>query len=138
MVKRASSRKRERTDSISSTKSSLTYATSPEVSPTGQDAIGGAGKQVGGRLPENFTLGDIWRLDGQDGSRGVSRGRRWIPPPVRVRSTAVLGTINSSIGGKNRTRLQTCRQWKLPMLILDLVSTLGWNTLSIPSSQFGE
>jgi len=60
VVKPANSRKRQKGDSISSTKSSLTYATPREVSPIEPDAIAGAGGQVSGGLSENFTAGDIW------------------------------------------------------------------------------
>jgi len=57
--------------------------------------------------------------------------------PIWARSANVLGIINSTLSGKNKTRPQTCRQWKSPMLILDLVSTLEWDTLPIHSSQSG-
>jgi len=137
-VKRANSRKRERSDSISSTKSVLTYATPPEVPLIESDAAGDARKQVGGSHPENFAAGDMWQLGGQDGSRHVSRDGRSIPPPGRVRSANVLATIDSNISGKNRTRPQKCGQWKPPMLILDLAITPERDTLPIHSSQSRE
>jgi len=59
------------------------------------------------------------------------------PTPIGVRIANVLGIINSCISGKHRTRSQTCRQWKPPMLILDLVSTIEWDTLPIHSSDLG-
>ena len=54
------SRKRERSDSISCTKSILTYAKPPEVSPTEPDATRDAGNQAGGSLRENFAACDMW------------------------------------------------------------------------------
>ena len=137
VVKRANSRKRERSDSISSTKSVLTYAPPPEVSPTEPDATGDAGKQAGGSLTENFAACDMWRLDGRDGSRHFSRDGRSIPPSGRVRSANVLGMIDSNISGRNRTRPQKCGQWKPPMLILDLAITPERDTLPMHSSQSG-
>jgi len=136
VVKRANSGKRERSDS----KSVLTYATPLEVSSTKLDATGDAGKQVGGSLPENFAAGDMWRLDGQDGLRYVSRGGRSIPPPSRARSANFLGIFDSNISGKNRTRSQTCGQWKPPMLIPDLATTPERVTQPLPihNSQSGE
>jgi len=44
VVKRANSRKRERSDSISSIKSNLTHVTPPKVSPTEPDASGNVGE----------------------------------------------------------------------------------------------
>ena len=55
MAKRDDSRKRERSDNISSTKSVLTYATPPEVSTTELDATSDVGKQASRSLPGNFT-----------------------------------------------------------------------------------
>lgn len=55
-VKRANSRKRERSDS---TKSVLAYATPPDVSSTEPDATGDTGKQVDGSLAENSATGDM-------------------------------------------------------------------------------
>ena len=63
MVKCANSRKRQSSDSISSTKFFLPYATPPEVSPTEPDATGDAGKRVSGSLPENVAAGDLWRQE---------------------------------------------------------------------------
>jgi len=104
MFKRANSRKRERSNSISSTKSNPAYATPPKVSHT--DATGNAGKMVGGILPMNFAAGYMWPLDGHDGLGCVSCGRMSIPPPFRVRSANVLGITESNINVTNRTSLK--------------------------------
>ena len=61
-VKRANSRKREKRDSISSTKPVLTYTTPPEVSHTEPDTTS-EGNQAAGSLPGNFAADDMWRLD---------------------------------------------------------------------------
>jgi len=45
----------------------------------------------------------MWRPDGHDGSRSVSRNRRSIPPPVRVCSANVPG---SGMGFGSRLRLR--------------------------------
>ena len=107
VAKRANSGKRGRSDSISSTKSVLTYATPPEVSSTKLDATGDAGKQVGGSLPGNFAAGDMWRLDGRDRLGFVSRDGRSIPPPSRARSANSLGIFDSDIGGRIKIGLKS-------------------------------
>ena len=140
VVKRANSGKREGSDSISSTKSVLTYATPLEVSSTKLDATGDAGKQVGGSLPGNFVAGDMWRLDGRDQLRYVSRDGRSIPPLSCARGANSLGIFDSDIGGKNRYRSQKCGRWGPPMLILDLAITPERVTQPLPihNSQSGE
>ncbi|PUU82894.1 hypothetical protein B9Z19DRAFT_1119997 [Tuber borchii] len=87
-----------RSNSISPKKSFFTYATPPEVSPTEPDATGDAGKQVGGSLPENFAASDMWRLDGQDGSRGLSCDRRSIPFLARGNASSGAGYAEQSHG----------------------------------------
>ena len=137
-VKRASSRKSERSDSMSSTKSALIYTTPPEVSPIKPDATGDTGKQAGGSLPKNFPAGDMWQLDGQNGSRHVSRDERSIALSGRVRSANVLEIVDGNIGEKHRSKPQKRGQWKPPMLILDLAITPERDTLPIYSSQSGQ
>ena len=77
----------------------------------------------------------MWRLDRQDGSRHIARDGRSIPPSGRVGTANVLGIIDSTIGGKNRTRLQKSRQWKPPILILDLAITPERDTFPIQSRE---
>ncbi|RPA90155.1 hypothetical protein L873DRAFT_1795647 [Choiromyces venosus 120613-1] len=134
-IKRANSRKRERSDSISSTKSILTYSTPPEVSPLESDATVGAEKHLGGSLPRNFAASGMWQLDGPDGSRHFSRDGRSTVPRGHVRNTSVLGIFEGNIGGKNRTRGQKCGKWRPPTLTVDLVVTPERDTLPIYSGQ---
>jgi len=58
-VRPANSRKRDRSDIISSAESNHAYDTQPEMSPTEPDSIGDAGKQVCAILSENFTTADM-------------------------------------------------------------------------------
>lgn len=123
---------------MSSTKSALIYTTPPEVSPIKPDATGDTGKQAGGSLPKNFPAGDMWQLDGQNGSRHVSRDERSIALSGRVRSANVLEIVDGNIGEKHRSKPQKRGQWKPPMLILDLAITPERDTLPIYSSQSGQ
>ena len=137
-VKRANSRKSERSDSMSSTKSALIYTTPPEVSPIKPDATVDMGKQTGGSLPKNFPTGDMWQLDDQNESRHVSRDEKSIALSGRVCSANVLEIVDGNIGGKHRFQPQKRGQWKPPMLILDLAITPERDTLPIYSSQSGQ
>jgi len=137
-IKRANSRKSERSDSMSSTKSALIYTTPPEVSPIKPDAAGDTGNQVDGGLPKNFAAGDMWQLGGKNGSRHISCDERSVTPPGRVRSASVLETLDGNMGGKHRSKPQKRGQWRPPMLILDLAITPERDTLPIYSSQSGQ
>ena len=136
-VKHGNSKKRESGPAISSIKSALTYATLLESSLAELGTTGEAGKQVGRSLPENFVVIYMWQLDSQNRSRGFSRHRISIQPPVHIRKTNALGIIIGNICGKNRTNSQRCRQWKLP-IILDLAIIGERDTLLIRNCQSGE
>ena len=82
VFKGGNSIKREKTDSISSTTSDPTYALQPEVSSSELDATSDSEKQITGTLQNNFAAGDMWRLNCQDRSEGVSWERKNIPSSV--------------------------------------------------------
>ncbi|CUS14992.1 unnamed protein product [Tuber aestivum] len=138
VVKRVNSRKRERSDSISSTKSVLTYATPPEAPPTEPDAASDVGKRAGGNPPGNIGASGTRQLDGLDRPGHPSHNRRSTPPRGAVHDTSVLAVIDGNLGGKNRTRSRKCGQWKPPMLVIDLVVTPERDALPIHRSQSRE
>jgi len=82
VVKCANSKKRERSNSIPSTKSVLAQAMLPEVSPTEPDATDDAGKQVGESLAENLQMaicGD-WMARMDQDAFPAPRGSSQAPP----------------------------------------------------------
>jgi len=80
----------------------------------------------------------MWGMDGQDGPRHNSGNGRNIPPPGHVCNSNFLGIIDNNISGRDRTGPQKCREWKPPMLILDLTNTPERDTLPIHSCQCGK
>ncbi|CAZ83056.1 unnamed protein product [Tuber melanosporum] len=138
LVKRADSRKSDRSNSISSTKSVLTFATPPEVSPIEPDTTGDVEKRVGGSLPGNTAPGSMRKLGGPDGSGHSSHDGRSILPGGGVRNASVLAILDGKIGGGDGTRPQKCGQWKPPMLVVDLAVTPERDTLPTHSGRSGE
>ncbi|KAG0633533.1 hypothetical protein HOY80DRAFT_1104625 [Tuber brumale] len=136
VVKRADSRKSDRSNSISSTKSALTLTTPPEVSPIESNTTGDAEKKrVGRGLPRNSTAGSMWKLGGPDGSGHSSREGRSILSGGGVRNASVLAILDGKIGGGDGTRPQKCGQWKPPMLTVDLAVTPERDTLPMHSGR---
>ena len=137
VVKRANCRKGDRSDRIFSIKPNFAYATLPEVSPTEPDATGDAGKQLGGSLldishPRYVANG--W----QGWTKTRFRQREDHPPPGHVCSANFLRIIDSNTSGRNGTGPQNCREWKPPMLTLDLAITPERDTLPIHSDRSGK
>ena len=80
----------------------------------------------------------MWRLGSQEKLRHVFGEGRSILPPGRVCSANALGIIDSNHSGNRRTRLQKCRQWKPPILILDQANGCKRDTLPTHNSQSAE
>ncbi|PWW77832.1 hypothetical protein C7212DRAFT_362443 [Tuber magnatum] len=137
-VKRANSREGKRSDSISSTKSVLTYATPPEAPPAESDATSDVEKRVGRGPPGNSGASGMRQSDSPGRSRHPSHDGRSTLPHGVFNDTSFLAALDGNIGGKNRTRPKRCGQWKPPMLIVDLVVTPEQDTLPIRSGQSGD
>ena len=136
VVKRANCRKGERSDRLSSIKSNFAYASRKFPPPNQMPQVMPESNSAGASRIFRST-GYMW-VDGQDGPRHVSRNGRRIPPLGHVCSANVLGLIDSNISGRNRTGPQKCRQWKPPMLILDLAITPERDTLPVHGGQSGK
>ncbi|PUU82903.1 hypothetical protein B9Z19DRAFT_1120009 [Tuber borchii] len=121
VVKRSNSKKRERSNSVSSTKSFLTYATPPEASPTEPDATGDAGKQAGGSLQENFPPVYLLYLlsSMKSGAKRIVKSMESLRDRVTVRTflCAMLNnvyTLNSSESVARQQLLKNIMSLSLP------------------------